>query len=431
MATVGIGSKISITGLASGIDTQSIIDGITALNARRIQILQAQKAQVTIKRTTFSDLRGKLLELQAQSGRLSRTVAGAFDARTAVASDPEALVAAASSSAAAGQYTVTIDNLAQAHQLASENFAAPGTTIKQGTLTLKVGAGPATTVTIDSTNNTLQGLAEAINASGGEARAAVINDGTATPYRLLLTSTKTGAANAIQLTNNLTGGSGASINPANTIVQAAADARVRIGALSVSSATNRVDKLISGVTLDLKKADPAKPITITVAPDSAGAADAVEDFVASFNAVVDYIDQRDNFDPTTQQAGVLLGNYDAINLQRELTTTLTGSVSGVNQMANRLSAVGIKLTDKGKLELDRTKFESAFNGGVSGVAAEDVKRLFALGGTSTSPGVKFLLGGSKTQPSGATPYQVDVTQAATRGAARGTNVIDGVDEEAP
>src|SRR5204862_116125 len=145
--------------------------------------------------------------------------------------------------------------LAQAAQLSSSGYSDPNTAIKQGTLTLQVGTGTATTVTVDSRNNTLQGLADSINAAGGDVRASVVNDGTSgTPYRLLLTSSKTGSANGITVTNNLNIGTDAAIDPANTTVQAATDAQVTVGsgagALTVTSTSNQFNNLIPGVSLN-------------------------------------------------------------------------------------------------------------------------------------------------------------------------------------
>lgn len=419
-------SAISFAGLATGIDTSKIIDSLTAFNSRRIQALQNQKTAILEQRTTFSDLRAKLLDLQTQTGRLARSIAGAFDGKVATSSDNSALSAAASTTASAGTYTLTVQSLAAVHQLASQGFADPSTNIKTGTLTLKVGNGPSTTVTIDGANNTLQGLADAINAAGGEVQASIINDGTATPYRLLLTANRSGAQNTIQITNNLTNGSGASIDPAASTVQAASDARVTIGsgagAVTVSSETNRFDNLIAGVTVNVSKADASKPITLTVANDSTGAADAIQAFVDSYNAVIEYIDQRDSYDTVTKEAGILLGNRDSDDLRRDLNLILRSAVPLVSANANRASTVGLTFDDNGRLQFNRSRFEDVFNGKIAGVGAGDVKRLFALTGTSTSSGVKFLLGGSKTKPTSAgAPYQVDVTQAATRAAITAAN----------
>ncbi len=430
MATVGgINSNgLNFTGLSTGIDTQKIIDGLTAINQNRVATLEAKRDQFTLQRSTFAALQGTLFDLQSKLTTLSRSVAGAFDGRKATSSDEGAVAVAASTAATPGAYSLTVVGLAQAQQTASAGFADPAARIKEGTLDVRVGSAAAVSVTIDSRNNTLQGLADAINAAGADVKASIINDGSANPYRLVLSSTRTGAANAIQVTNNLTAGAGAAIDPLATTLQAARDAEVKLGsgsgAVTVNSATNQLNALIPGVTLNLKQADPAKAVTVTVAADTGAASKAVQDFAASFNAVVDFIDKRDDFNADSGQAGVLLGNRDAANLESDLTTALSTVVGGVKADMNRLSALGVTFTDKGRLEVDTAKLDQALGGQVSGVTLDDVKRMFALTGASDNPGMSFVLGTARTKPTpAATPYQVNVTAPATRAAVTATNAL--------
>src|SRR3954470_14985274 len=111
-----LASSLSFTGLASGIDTSKIVDGLTALNQKRIQALQSQKDKITVQQTTFGGLQAKLLDLQAQGGRLARSVGGAFDGRRAASSDETVLTAAASATALPGTYTLQVQTLAQSQQ---------------------------------------------------------------------------------------------------------------------------------------------------------------------------------------------------------------------------------------------------------------------------------------------------------------------------
>ena len=110
----------------------------------------------------------------------------------------------AGTAAVPGTYTFTVDRWPRRSRSRRPGSPTPTPRIKEGTFTFRVGSGEATTVTIGPKNNTVQGLADAINTAGGDVRAAVINDGSANPYRLMLTATKTGAANTISVTNSLT-----------------------------------------------------------------------------------------------------------------------------------------------------------------------------------------------------------------------------------
>lgn len=430
MASLGgiSSSGLNFTGLSTGIDTAKIVDGLTRINQQRINALKARQADAATHQAAFAALQGKLFDLQAKASGLARSAGGAFDARKADSSDPTALTAAAGSAAVPGTYTITVGALAQANQIASGGFADPNAQIKQGTLTVQVGAGTATTVTIDSRNNTLQGLADAINAAGGDVRASVINDGSATPYRLMLSATRTGAANAIAVTNNLTGGGGADIDPTAKTIQAAADVQVTLGsgagALTVSSPSNQVNGLIPGVSLSLLRADPTKAITLSVSNDTTGAAKAVQDFVDSYNGVVGYLNDQSKYDAKTQSAGLLLGDRDASALANELAGALTASIPGLAVSANRLSSVGLSFANDGKLVLDSGKLNQAL-AGQTGATVADLKRLFGVSGTSDNPGVAFVLGTDKTRATAGSAYQVTVTAPATRAVATATSALSG------
>ena len=431
MATItGLNTNgLTFGGLATGINTDTLIAGLTKLNQQLIDTLKARQADVVSKQTTFAALQGKLFDLQAKTAGLARAAGGAFDGRTATPSDPAVVSAAAGTAAAPGTYTFTVTALAQAHQVASAGFADPHAQVKEGTLTLKVGSGAATTITVDGRNNTLQGLADSINAAGGEVRASVLNDGSGgTPYRLVLTATKTGAANTIAVTNNLAAGAGAAINPTAKTYQAAADATVQVGSDPlnvVKSATNQVNGMIPGVTLNLLKTS-AGPVTVTVAHDTAAAAKAVTDFVTSYNAVQDFIRDQSSFDADTKAAGTLLGNRDAAGLADDLSAALSAAIPGLTGAVNRMSAVGLSFDERGRLNLDSAKLNQALSG-QNGTTPADVKRLFGLTG-SAGPGVTFVAGSDKTVPTGATPYQVMVTAAATRASVTASSplVTDGM-----
>jgi len=420
VAVGGVNSNgLNFSGLSTGIDTTKIIGGLTKLNQRRIDALKSKEAGLTTKQAIFVGLQSKLFDLQTKTAALARAAGGAFDARTATTSDATAVTAAAGTAAAPGTYNLTVTALAQAQQVASQGFSDPNAQLKQGTLAIQVGSGAATTVTVDGRNNTLQGLADSINAVGGDAKATVINDGSAAGYRLMLTAAKTGAANGIVVTNGLTAGAGADIDPAAAVLQAATDAAVKLGsgpgAITVTSSTNQLNGLIPGLSVNLLRADPAKPVTLTVGNDTGGVAKGVQDFVDSFNAAVGFVNDQSKFDSKTRTAGVLLGNRDAAGIKNDLAAALNATIPGLGSAANRLSSVGLSFANDGTLALDQAKLGQALTG-QTGAGVADLKRLFALSGTSDNPGLAFAFGSDKTKASGAGGYQVNLTTPAARAA---------------
>jgi flagellar hook-associated protein 2 len=541
----GVTPKLAVNGLISGIDTDKVIDGLLAIDQARLTLLQAKQDQTQKIQAAFKGIEARLLSLQTQVGQLGRSAGGVFDARTVASGDEGVVTAAASGSAVPGVYALKVNALAQAHQLASQGFDSATSAITQGTFQIRSGDGTAATITVDGTNNTLQGLAAAINAAGAGVTAVVVNDGSgagAQPFRLLLSATGTGTANRIVITNSLADSGGGATRPALDVgslgpaivdagftgtatptvnagtgtytgqangaytftvltggtvgtdniqvqytdatgahtgvvtlgsgdagvakdvaegiqlqlaagtlvagqsfrvktyaptVQAATDASVTVGggagALTVTSSTNQVDGLIPGVTLQLHGTDP-QPVTLTVRSDTARAKQAIQDFVSGFNDLMSFIDDQVRYDPTSGQAGILLGNRYPITIQDQVRSVLTGVVDGASPRMNRLGALGITTDDQGKLVVNDAKLTAALDGSTPGVSLDDVRRLFALAGSSTNPGIQFIVGSTKTRASGA-PYTVEITQAAqtaslTAGAAlAATTTIDGTNNQ--
>lgn len=424
-------SAITISGLVSGIDTDNIVSGLLDIQQQQLDRMALRKTEVQRKQAAFSTLESRMLNLRSDAGVLGRTSSNPLTKLSVTASDSEALSATASSSAVAGVYAMTVNSKAAAHQVASQGFADADAEITQGTFEIRLGSGDVKTITIDSNNATLSGLVSAINGSGSGVSASIVKDSTggATPYKLLLTGTKTGAANAISVTNNLAASGGTATKPDLNFlnpVQAAEDAEVTLGsgagAISVSSETNRFDDLIAGVSFELMQVSDGQQISLTVARDTAGAVTAVQDFVESFNAVLSFIDDNSRYNTSTNEGGVFLGNAGAIRVQQTLRSTIQNVVPGANPLANRLTSVGLSFTDNGRLQFDQSKLQDALNGEIDGVDADDVKKLFSLGGESTNSGISFLLGSSRTKGSG-TAYGVDITQAAEQASITGTTSL--------
>lgn len=418
---------ININGLVTGLDTDSIISGLLEIQQQQIDRLDVRKADIQLKQTAFRSIESKMLSLRADSSVLARNTSNPLTRLSVTASDPEAIIATANSSAVPGVYRLTVNTTAQAHQVASQGFADLESEITQGTFSIRLGSGDQKSITIDGNNNSLSGLATAINSSGAGISASVVQDSTggATPYRLLLTSTKTGASNEISVTNNLAATSGTAVQPQINLlspVQAAQDASVTIGsgpgAISVSSDSNQFQNVIAGAGFTLLQVSAGQNISLTVAKDNTAAVTAVESFVKSFNDVVQFIGDNSKYNATTNDGGVFLGNQNAARIVQKLRSAIQDVVPGANPLANRLSSIGVTFDTKGQLTLDKGKLESALNGGIEGVTAEDVKKVFSLTGESSNAGITFIAASTKTQAS-TLGYGVDLTQAAEQASLTG------------
>ena len=197
MGTVGLSFGSPTSG--AGFDVSTTVSAIVA-NLQNVETpwktqltnLESQDAQISSLGTLFSNLSNDMSALTDFQGILSE--------KTGSSSDTNVLsLTAANSSAAAGTYTVAVTNLAQT----SSGYLAQITNANDtlaGSITLQVGAGSAQTITLSSSDNTLAGLAAAINSSAVGITASVLTD--ATGSRLSLVSGTSGAAGNIAVSAN-------------------------------------------------------------------------------------------------------------------------------------------------------------------------------------------------------------------------------------
>lgn len=201
---------VSSTGLSSGINYQELIAKTLEIEQRPIKLLEERKTSLSTISAEYTKLSTTLSSLKASSSALADIAA--FNPNTLSVSKTsggvELLTATASRTASEGLHQVTVNQLAQAHSLASQGFVDSTTTgvaSSSGTFTFRVGSGGKETSVSVNSATTLTQLRDAINNANGDAKASILNDGSATnPYRLVLTSKKTGLARDITITSNPT-----------------------------------------------------------------------------------------------------------------------------------------------------------------------------------------------------------------------------------
>ncbi|MDC3256296.1 hypothetical protein OAU93_02730, partial [bacterium] len=153
----------SIDGLVSGLDTTSIIEGLVSLQKSQVDRLNVKKSEILTEQAAFQGVEARLLSLKSSMSRLNRSTGSVFDQTTASSSDESILTVTSESKAIPGSYNVRVNSLARAHQIGSQGFSDPSTTISTGTISFQVGDRSATEITIDTSNNTVDGLVNAIN----------------------------------------------------------------------------------------------------------------------------------------------------------------------------------------------------------------------------------------------------------------------------
>jgi len=395
-----------IGGIISGLDMDSILTKLVELSRAPIDRLGDKRTQFETKLTAWQTANTRLLALKTQAAALGDS--SAFLTYSVTSSDEGAATATASGSAVSGIYSFTIEQLAAAHQVASQGYADYDTT-SVGSGTVSIAVGSAEPVVIDVQNLTLVQLRDAINGAGAGVRAYIVNDGSSAPYRLLLTSQTMGADGAMTVQVNLSGGAA----PALTEIQAARDAQITIGegvnAITISSATNTVTDAIPGVTLSLRDADPERTVTLTVARDTNAVTASVNSFIEQYNALIGFINQQSSYDADTDKTGTLFGEYALQQIQGDLREMISRPLAGFDSRYTLLSQVGLRTTAEDKLELDSTRFAQAL-----AADPDAVMKLFARYAEGTDAHVSYVYATGDTKSSGPAGYAVEITQAATR-----------------
>lgn len=209
-------SNISFSGLASGLNTNAMIQNLLRFNQQRITLLNQVVQKDTTQQTSFQGVTSRLQTLKNTASQLSPSQNSVFDNKIASVSDSDLVSVAVGTGAQSGVTNLKVLALAQADQIASQGFDDRNSEISQGTFQLQSGA-KSVTLTIDSSNNSLSGLADAINNAGIGVSATIVNTGSTDPrtqpYRLLLTASSTGTANSIKITNSLAASGGGAIHP--------------------------------------------------------------------------------------------------------------------------------------------------------------------------------------------------------------------------
>jgi flagellar hook-associated protein 2 len=363
---------LSSTGIGSGLDVTSIVAGLTTAEGLAANDqLADRKATLTAQVSAYGTFQSSLSTLQATLSNLE--TASSLQGRTATLGDTTIATATATSTAVPATYSLAITNLATAASLSSGPVVGTTTPIGTGTLTISVG-GASADISIDSTDNTLGGIAAAINSAsnnpGVTASILTTSDGS----RLVLTGTATGAANAITVSQS--GGDGGlsalTYSPTGTTngltqTQAATDANFSINGFAATSASNQVTSAISGVTVNLVKPTVAgTPTTLTVGTDNTGAQTSIGTFVTALNGLISSIQTLTSYDPSTGTAGPLLGNPTLQAFQNQLAKILDQVTQGTNGSTS-LASLGISASTDGTYTQNDTTLTNALSGNLSAV----------------------------------------------------------------
>lgn len=442
-------SLTSLNGISTGVDTTALINAIVAQKGGSVTRLKAQKdlndkktAALTAMNTSLYGLSISMLALQDK-----------FNSRTVTSTDANnTYVTATGTGAASGNYDLTVHTVATKGRISATlagglptNLAVANPTDAVNSSIFTPGTTPASfaiqgtdgvikTVTLTAGTNTLNGLRDAINASGAGITASVVNMGKGPkPYQLVLSAkeTGTGATNGVvsivDITNMVGGVAGAAANSlgiaAGTVNSlttpttltggltstasgaSGVDATFSINGIELTRSSNVVKDAADGMIFTLKQGGQTGTTTLTVAPDKAGATTAMQDFIAKYNQLVkDYktaSTSTKNADGSINQAP-LAGDASTRAFMANLKTALLGTSAGMpaNSSYKTLASMGISSQADGSLNLNVIAFQTAMSNDLTAAP-----RLFTFSGTSTNQ-VVTVKGGTASTATGLVDFAI-------------------------
>jgi flagellar hook-associated protein 2 len=395
---------VGITGIGSGMDIDAIVNAmVTAEKAPKQNQLSKLESRTTTQLTSLGQLKGAISGFQTALVALNSP--SQFLARTASSSDAKVLTATASQSAPSGVYQVEVTQLASSSKVALAAMP-PGDDEKlsTGTLSIKVGATSVLDVVVDSSNNTLAGIRDAINKAAAGVSASIVTDDQGS--RLVLTSSKQGDGNDITVVvandgaepgttslNKLTfSGSAVAPDPTDTVmypggvddagyqsdlqaynesgkvIHTAQSAKLAVDGLSITRDSNSINQVIDGVSIDLKTLGTS---TLTIAQDKAGVKANVQKFADAYNAMINFINSATKVtvvnDTDAPVTGALVGDSSVrslVNMVRgELTAVQDGGAVRV------LADLGVTTQKDGTLKVDSDTLGKSISSDFDGISA--------------------------------------------------------------
>ena len=432
---------ISSPGIGSNLDINSIVTQLMSVERQPLVQLDTKEASFQAQLSAYGNLKGALSAFQTSVTALNSV--SRFQARTVTSSDQGVATATATSIATIGSFSLNVSQLAQAQALVAAGQASASAaigsgasttisfqfgTITGGSLTNGVytgatftqdGSQSSGTVTISAENNSLTGIKDAINGANIGVTASIVGDGSATPYRLVLQSSATGANRSMKISvtgeaaiaNLLSYDPAATQNMKQTL--AAQDAAFTVNGLALTSRTNTVSTALQGVNLTLAKVGTSN---LAVARDTNSVQTAVAAFVKAYNDVDATLDQLASFNAETRRAGPLNGDFAVRSIQSQLRSVLGDSLGSGLSIAN-LSQLGISFQRDGSLALDTAKLQTA----LTGTAAEDIAGAFPATGKTTDSLINFLGATAASTPG---RYALNVSTLATQGTLVGSGAAN-------
>lgn len=352
-------ASITAAGIGSGLDVESIVSQLVALERQPINQVQSKQAQVNAQISAYGSLKSKISEFQ--SAMTSLGSASSFKLFQAQSSDEGIFTASVDSDAVAGNYTVNVQSLAERDKIAFGPFADSNATVGSGTLNLKVGSDSFSIAV--GAGDTLTDIRSAINEASDNTgiTATIVNsdDGA----RLVLSANETGTENALEVTVSGDGDGNDSDNAGLSAltyvsggtnyassISVAADAVVDVDGFTVTSSSNTISGVVDGISFTAKSVGNA---SLEVSRDDEAILEAVNQFADAFNALRSEIDN--------QRRGQLEADSTLLSLENAIFNVLNDGAAINGSSFKYLIEAGVSINKNGVMEVDETTVTDLLN----------------------------------------------------------------------
>ena len=259
-------------------------------------------------------------------------------------------------------YQFEVVQLAQKSSALSSGFEDKDSSyVGVGFIQYTLPDGEEKEVYIDSDNSSLSAIARLINKdSENGMTATAINDGTDsdTPWRLLLSLNETGDANKATFPYFYF------VDGENDLYlekeRPAQDAIIKVDGFEVEVPGNKVNDLLPGIKIDLKKAQPGEEFGLNILEDNQAVTEKILTFVDSINSITSFIKGQNTLDETTDTSKTLGGDILLQTVEGRLRSAIFKDIE-TSKGYRRLSDIGISFQRDGSLKLDQNKFEASLN----------------------------------------------------------------------
>jgi flagellar hook-associated protein 2 len=366
-------TTITSLGVGSGIDVESLLTKLMAVENAPLDALTARKSTYNSQISALGQISSALATLQDAVEAFS-TSSDAYSYSGSVA-DSTIATATATSDAVAGSYSLEVTQLATTNKLLAAAGADPSA---GGTLTIEVGstssgsfvATSSVDVTI-SAGATLSDVRLAINNANAGVSATIVSG--AGGDQLVITSLTSGEVGQVKISSAALTDFTYDPDTASgglTVQTVAQDAIVKVDGITIADTTsNTVVDAVTGVTLNLLDTNAGSPTTLAISNDTSALQTKLETFVEAYNSLISLTKSLTAYDQDTETAGVLNGDTTVQSVTSNLRTAMFTVPAGVSSAYETLSSLGVQFQSDGTLELDTDTLTTATSTDFASVAA--------------------------------------------------------------